>query len=332
MLDSPNVRCDWRVGKGRSVGLRTEAGRQPHSAAYKKRDNIRWRKRGPVKPNSLAPTHHGELICVQNVANCRIFASRHRPGLVVPKHVHDRTCIGFVVEGQCEEKLSNRVMDLSQHKLFFRPAGEIHANRAGSNGFRCLVAEVPDVWIEHIRDCAVLPSQPCSVQNVDLTWLSMRLYQECRLGGLASPLAIEGLMLEIAAGLGREHRVDRHSHSPIWLRSARDALHAHCHEPLRLSTVAGWVGIHPVHLAREFRKHQSCTVGQYLRKLRVESASRKLMESDSPLAVIALDVGFANQAHLCRIFKLVTGISPARYRALARAANPRQHVAIMKES
>ena len=96
--------------------------------------------------------------------------------------------------------------------------------------------------------------------------------------------------------------------------------------------VADWVGIHPVHLAREFRKHQGCTVGRYVRKLRVESASRKLMESDSPLALIALEVGFANQAHLCRIFKLVTGISPARYRALARAANRRQHVAIMKES
>lgn len=284
-----------------------------------------------MKLNLLAPTDHGEVIYVQNVASCRILASRHRPGFVIPKHIHDRTCIGFVVDGQCEEKLSNGVMDLSQHKLFFRPAGEIHANRAGSDGFRCLVAEVPDVCLEHIRDCAALPSQPCCVQNVDLTWLSMRLYQECRLGELASPLAIEGLMLEIASGFVRERWVDRHNRSPSWLKSATEALHAHCHESLHLSTVAGWVGIHPVHLAREFRKHQGCTVGQYVRKLRVESAGRKLMESDLPLAVIALEVGFANQAHLCRIFKLVTGISPARYRAAARADNRRQHVAVMKE-
>ena len=285
-----------------------------------------------MKPNSLAPTHHGEILSVQNVANCRIFVSRHHPGLVLSDHIHDRACIGFVVEGQCEERLSTRVLDLSQHKLFFRPAGEIHANRAGSNGFRCLIAEVPDAWLDRIRDYAALPSQPCCFQNADLSWLSMRLYQECRLGGLASPLAIEGLMLEIAAGLLRQPRVDPHGHSPIWLRRAREALHAHCHESLRLSTVAAWVGVHPVHLAREFRKRHGCTVGQYVRRLRVESASRRLVESDSPLAAIALEVGFANQAHFSRIFKSVTGISPARYRADSRAANRRHHVSIMKDT
>ena len=284
-----------------------------------------------MKSSSLAPTHHGEILSVQNVANCRIFVSRHRLGLALSDHIHDRACIGFVVEGQCEERLSTRVLDLSQHKLFFRPAGEIHANRSGRNGFHCLIAEVPEGWLEHVRDYAALAGQPFCVQNADLAWLSMRLYQECRLGGFASPLAIEGLMLEIAAGLVRQQRVDPRGHSPIWLRRAREALHAHCHESLRLSTVAGWVGIHPVHLAREFRKHHGCTVGQYVRKLRVESASRKLIESDSPLAVIALEVGFANQAHFCTLFKLVTGISPARYRAVARAANHRHNVSIMKD-
>jgi AraC family transcriptional regulator len=223
-------------------------------------------------------------------------------------------------------------MNLSQHKLFFRPAGEIHANRSGRTGFHCLIAEVPDGWLEHVRDYADLPGPPFCLQNADLSWLSMRLYQECRLGRFASPLAIEGLMLEIAAGLVRRPRVDPLGPSPIWLRRAREALHAHCHEPVRLSTVAGWVGIHPVHLAREFRKHRGCTVGQYVRRLRVESAIRKLVESESPLAAIALEVGFANQAHFCRTFKLVTGISPARYRAVSRAANRRHNVSIMKDA
>ena len=146
----------------------------------------------------------------------------------------------------------------------------------------------------------------------------MRLYRECRLGAFASPLAIEGLMLEIAAGLAHQQRLELREQSPVWLRRATEALHAHCHEPLRLSTVAGWAEIHPVHLAREFRKYHGCTVSQYVEGWRVESASRKLVGSDSPLAAIALEVGFANQAHFCRIFKSVTGISPARYRAVLK--------------
>ncbi len=149
------------------------------------------------------------------------------------------------------------------------------------------------------------------------------------MGRLSSPLVIEGLLLEIAAGLARQQPVDPLGHVPIWLKRAREALHAHFHEPLRLSTLAGWVGIHPVHLAREFRKHHRCSVGQYMRKLRIESASRKLVESELPLAAIAVEVGFANQAHFSRIFKLVTGISPARYRAVSSAANRRHVVSIM---
>lgn len=187
---------------------------------------MRWQKGGSVKLNSVAPTGHAEILSVHNVANCRILVSRHRPDLTLPKHVHDHTCIGFVIEGQCEERLSGGVMDLSQHKLFFRRAGEIHTNSAGSNGFRCLIAEVTDGWLDHIRDHGTLPGQPRCFHNAEMSWLSMRLYQECRLGGFASPLAIEGLMLEIAAGFIREQRLDRHSHSPIWLRNAREALHA----------------------------------------------------------------------------------------------------------
>lgn len=285
-----------------------------------------------MKSTSLAPSHHGEILGVQDVANCRIFASRHSPGLVLPKHVHDRACIGFVVDGQCDERLSAGVMDLSRHKLFFRPAGEIHANKSGRNGLHCLIAEVSDTWLEHVRDCAPLPSRPMCFRDAELSWLFLRLYQECKFGGFASPLVIEGLMLEIAAGVVRRQRVDPGGRSPMWLGRAREALHAHSHERLRLGTVAGWVGIHPVHLAREFRKHYGCTVGQYVRRLRVESAAGKLVESDLPLAAIALEVGFANQAHFCGIFKVATGISPARYRSASRAANRRDNVPIVKDA
>jgi AraC-like DNA-binding protein len=195
-----------------------------------------------------------------------------------------------------------------------------------------LISEVAVGWLDHVRDCAPFPTRLTCVQDANLTWLSTRLFQEFRLGEFASPLVIEGLLLEIAAGLACQQRVDPLGRIPIWLKRAREALHAHCHEALRLGTVAGWVGIHPVHLAREFRKHHGCSVGQYVRRLRVESASRKLIESDSPLAAIALEVGFANQAHLCRIFKFVTGISPAQYRAVSRAANRRHNVSIMKDA
>lgn len=271
-----------------------------------------------MRSASSAPTHHGEIVDVQRLANGRIFSSRHRPGLIVPDHAHDRACIGFVLAGQCEEQLNTRSLDLSRHTLFYRPAGEVHSNRSGPNGLHCLIAEVSDDWLAHVRNYGALPRAPVCTQNAEITWLALRLHREYALGADASPLAIEGLMLELASCLVQRQRLEPRRPGPVWLNRAQEVLHAHYQESLRLGEVAHRVGVHPVHLAREFRKYHGCTVGQYLRKLRVEAAGRKLLVSDAPLAAIALETGFASQAHLSRIFKLVTGITPARYRASSR--------------
>jgi AraC family transcriptional regulator len=271
-----------------------------------------------MRSASAAPTHHGEILDVQHVSNARIFASRHRPGLIVPDHAHDRACIGFVLAGQCEEQLNTRRLDLSRHTLFYRPAGEIHSNRSGRHGLHCLIAEVSDDWLEHVGSYGDLPRGAICTQNAQITWLALRLHREHSLGGFASALAIEGLMLELGSTLIQGQRPERRRRAPGWLNRAREVLHAHYHEPVRLGEVASRVGIHPVHLAREFRKLHGCTVGQYVRRLRVEAACAKLAKSDLPLSAIALEIGFASQAHLSRIFKLVTGLTPARYRAASK--------------
>ncbi len=38
-------------------------------------------------------------------------------------------------------------------------------------------------------------------------------------------------------------------------------------------------GVHPVHLSREFRKHYRMTIGDYIRKRRIEHASELLSNS-----------------------------------------------------
>ncbi len=88
---------------------------------------------------------------------------------------------------------------------------------------------------------------------------------------------------------------------------------------LTLAAIASVVGMHPVYLAREFRKHFRCTVGQYQRRLRIESACLEISRSDTPLAEVAAAVGFYDQSHFSRTFKRITGLTPAEYRAVFRA-------------
>jgi AraC family transcriptional regulator len=89
---------------------------------------------------------------------------------------------------------------------------------------------------------------------------------------------------------------------------------------LKLADIAEAVGVHPVHLAQTFHKSYRCTVGDYVRRLRIESTCRELATSEAPIVEIALAAGFCDQSHFTRTFKRLTGIAPSQYREALRAA------------
>jgi AraC family transcriptional regulator len=57
---------------------------------------------------------------------------------------------------------------------------------------------------------------------------------------------------------------------------------------------------------------------QYLMQRRVEQAKRRLGETNTGIAEIAIACGFANQEHLSRLFKRACGTTPAAYRKARR--------------
>jgi AraC family transcriptional regulator len=102
---------------------------------------------------------------------------------------------------------------------------------------------------------------------------------------------------------------------PQWLERVRNILEQRFAEPYKLSEIAAEAGVHPVHLAREFRKHYGTSVGEYLRRVRIEYACRELMGSNAAVTNIAAAAGFADQSHFSRTFKRFCGTTPGRYRA-----------------
>jgi len=88
-------------------------------------------------------------------------------------------------------------------------------------------------------------------------------------------------------------------------------------EKLNLSDLAKIVNIHPIHLSRDFKKYFHCTLGAYLRKLKVENSLKILNESES-LSEVALECGFSDQSHFIRCFKENIGITPLKYRNILK--------------
>jgi AraC family transcriptional regulator len=240
------------------------------------------------------------------------------PELSIPVHAHEHAFFHFLIDGVCEEMYGRTVRTSGPSALAFHPAGEPHSNRWRSPGGRVFHIDISGTRAEAIREHAPFLDRPTEVLGGMGPWLAKRLYQEYRRLDNVSPLAMEGLTLEILAEASRDgaHALDRRP--PRWLLQARELLHDRFSENLSLGEVAKAVGIHPVHLARAFRKQYGCTLGDYIRRLRVEFACRKLSASETPLAQIAILCGFSDQSHFTNSFRRQMRMTPGEFRRIFR--------------
>ena len=84
--------------------------------------------------------------------------------------------------------------------------------------------------------------------------------------------------------------------------------------PRSVRDIARELDVHPVHLARRFRRHFDTTPGDYLRRCRLDRARSLLRRSQASLADIASATGFTDQSHFTNAFRKTFGISPGAFR------------------
>lgn len=102
---------------------------------------------------------------------------------------------------------------------------------------------------------------------------------------------------------------------PAWrLRRICDHLDAHIEEAIRISDLAGLVGLSPGHLHRAFRATTGRTPLAFINERRVQRAMQLLAKDSAPVAEVAYRVGFQNPSHFTRIFRRITGMNPSAYR------------------
>ncbi len=85
-------------------------------------------------------------------------------------------------------------------------------------------------------------------------------------------------------------------------------------EPLSLEDVAHAVGVSPSHLSRIVRAHTGRSIHAHRVALRLDAALRELLDTDRPVAEIALATGFFDQPHMTRAFRRRFGVTPAHAR------------------
>jgi AraC-like DNA-binding protein len=90
-------------------------------------------------------------------------------------------------------------------------------------------------------------------------------------------------------------------------------------EALTVAAIAEHAGVHPVTLARGFRSVYQQTVSEYVNRLRIRQACELILR-DEPIATVSAECGFIDQSYFTKVFRNITGTTPAAFRSAVRTA------------
>ena len=234
-------------------------------------------------------------------------------GSRLPKHSHENPYFGFVLFGSYSENFGTNSRTCHPSMLIYHPADEVH-HQVFASEVRLFRFELKPSIFAGSNGIGPLRNQSASeFQGGDICKWTAKMYEEFRLMDDVSLIAMDGLALLILSEILRSHISGRKCTSRL-LR-AKDFIRECYSENLSLSRISQEVEAHPAYLCHQFHLHFGITVGDYIRRVRIEAAREHLVKSKVSLSKIAVLSGFSDQSHFSRNFKKVTGMTPARYRA-----------------
>jgi AraC family transcriptional regulator len=247
-------------------------------------------------PVAACTTRHASL----DTGGLRVSDITFAPNRRLPRHSHPQGCIAVVLEGAVDKTFARTSGTATRGTVITMPPVEPHADAFGRSGARLVVAESPgDEQVALGRDWSALV-------------IAAKIARELESPDEFTALAVEGLALELAAAARRL----RPNGAPPWLRTAREV--ALERAPVTVAEIAAELEVDPRLLARGFHEHYGSSIGEYVRNVRLDWAAAKLVQTEAPLAALALEAGFADQSHFTRSFKRRTGLPPGKFRRAHR--------------
>jgi len=104
----------------------------------------------------------------------------------------------------------------------------------------------------------------------------------------------------------------RQSNEKRSIRQAKEFLSENLDQKISLENAARAVGLSRYHFLRVFKKETGLPPHVFRTQRRIDLA-RTLLRQGSPIAQVALEVGFSDQSHFTHKFKQFTGATPRQY-------------------
>lgn len=236
-------------------------------------------------------------------------------------HSHSTFSIGLVTGGVSEFRIGGECHRVSPQTIVLMNPDEAHVcNPLGGQpwSYRMLYADAD--WlataegVERFQPFAPRVSRdPALVGR--LGGLFAQLFDpafRAASGGGGTEAPVRAFFSGLRRALGGDTAAGQKGGEHAALRRAADFISAHCTQPLRLAEIAAACGLSPTYLVRSFKARYGLTPHAYQIDRRIQFGKRELRQG-RPIVEVALDAGFADQAHFQRAFKRHVAATPGQY-------------------
>lgn len=240
-------------------------------------------------------------------------------------HFHLDYHIGFVTEGVLRQKINGHTLDLYPGILDIMPPGQVHDGAGLKNeSYKLTTFRIPpqlmqDVILDSQNKTFIPELAPELITNFSLNQTFLQLRHSLKPENQASQLHKDSLWTTAISKLllsaeGKQPKEIMYSIDKQQMKTIREYCEANLDTKITLNTLANLCGLSRFQFIRRFQKHTGMAPHAWLTCLRLEKACRQLISPKSLIADIATEVGFYDQSHFNKAFKMAYGVAPSEYR------------------
>lgn len=246
----------------------------------------------------------------------RVGEVAYQPGLLQARHAHAETTVTLVVAGSLRETVGRTQEIARALSIVVKPGDTEHADQFGERGTRTVQIGLTADEAAALREWDPAARQWRWTHAGPAVPAFLRLLAFVR-STPRNDVLIERGVTDVLASL-RQVADDTRHEAPAWLQRVREEIDD-VGSGVRVRDIAARAGVHPVYLARQFRRFFGSSVVSYLQRGRVTRAADLIASSSMRLSWVAVQAGFADQSHLNRSFRAGTGFTPGAYAGFIRS-------------